>query len=265
MIDGVYNSRVVMNLSLIIYRHGVVVISIHLGQNMGQDSIKRSAGTAETQLMNQTIPFPMVRTKLRLTFENINCTNDNQSVSQRIFPGANQSISSSHHHNTLFRSLIIMSTTTCKATCVIVSQQSSAVLGVLELEQTGETVTIRGTLSNLTPGKHGISVCESGDVSDIGNHSCGAIFNPFGKTHGAETDDNRMVGDIGNLQTDDNGDTTVDISDSIIRLIGPHSIIGRSIVIFSGEDDQGRGGHENSLTTGNAGPRVAAGVIGIKL
>jgi hypothetical protein len=27
----------------------------------------------------------------------------------------------------------------------------------------------------------------------------------------------------------------------------------------------GRGGHENSLVTGNTGPRVAAGVIGLAL
>lgn len=155
-------------------------------------------------------------------------------------------------------------TTTCKATCVLLSQQSSTVIGTLDLEQSGDTTTITGTLTNLTPGKHGISVCESGDLSDIGN-SCGKIFNPFGKTHGAEKDDNRMVGDIGNIETEASGQTTVEITDSTIRLIGPHSIIGRSIVIFAGEDDQGRGGHENSLTTGNAGPRVAAGVIGIQL
>jgi len=47
-------------------------------------------------------------------------------------------------------------------------------------------------------------------------------------------------------------------------LIGPHSIIGRSLVVYAGEDDCGRGGHENSLTTGNPGPRIGAGVVGLK-
>jgi Cu-Zn family superoxide dismutase len=46
-------------------------------------------------------------------------------------------------------------------------------------------------------------------------------------------------------------------------LIGPHSIIGRSIIIKANEDDLGRGGHEYSLTTGNSGARIAGGVIGI--
>lgn len=72
-----------------------------------------------------------------------------------------------------------------------------------------------------------------------------------------------MVGDLGNITADENGTATVDITDTVIRLVGPHSIIGRSLVLFASEDDQGRGGQENSLTTGNAGPRLAAGVVGI--
>ena len=87
----------------------------------------------------------------------------------------------------------------------------------------------------------------------------------LGRTHGAPTDDPmlRMVGDLGNVQADDHGIAMVDISDKLVKLLGPHSVIGRSIVIYAGADDSGRGGQENSLTTGNAGPRIACGVIGI--
>lgn len=77
-----------------------------------------------------------------------------------------------------------------------------------------------------------------------------------------------MVGDLGNVVADEHGHAVVDIVEgggNGIQLLGPHSIIGRSIVVYMGEDDQGRGGHENSLTTGNPGPRFAAGVIGIAL
>ena len=73
----------------------------------------------------------------------------------------------------------------------------------------------------------------------------------------------RMVGDLGNVQADDHGIAMVDISDKLVKLLGPHSVIGRSVVIYAGADDSGRGGQENSLTTGNAGPRIACGVIGI--
>ena len=84
-----------------------------------------------------------------------------------------------------------------------------------------------------------------------------------GKTHGAPGDEERMVGDLGNITVDESGHCTVQLEDSRVQLIGPHSVIGRSLLIAAGEDDQGRGGHEQSMTTGNVGPKVAAGVIGL--
>lgn len=93
--------------------------------------------------------------------------------------------------------------------------------------------------------------------------SCAGIFNPFGKNHGAPDDEERMVGDLGNVEVNDSGKCEVHIEDRVVKLIGPHSIIGRSVVIKAGEDDLGRGGHELSMTTGNSGPRIAGGVVGI--
>jgi Cu-Zn family superoxide dismutase len=51
--------------------------------------------------------------------------------------------------------------------------------------------------------------------------------------------------------------------DRLLKLIGPHSVIGRSVLIKAGADDLGRGGHELSLVNGNSGLRIAGGVIGI--
>eukprot|EP00531_Pseudo-nitzschia_arenysensis_P019630 CAMPEP_0116123316 /NCGR_PEP_ID=MMETSP0329-20121206/4682_1 /TAXON_ID=697910 /ORGANISM="Pseudo-nitzschia arenysensis, Strain B593" /LENGTH=141 /DNA_ID=CAMNT_0003617221 /DNA_START=155 /DNA_END=580 /DNA_ORIENTATION=- len=133
-----------------------------------------------------------------------------------------------------------------------------------QTQEDGPTV-IEGTIRGLTPGqKHGMSICTYGDVRDSST-SCGAIFNPFGKTHGAPTDDSdlKMEGDLGNLTADATGIATIKLDDSKIKIFGPHSVIGRSVVICAGEDDQGRGGQENSTTTGNAGPRIAFGVVGL--
>jgi Cu-Zn family superoxide dismutase len=135
---------------------------------------------------------------------------------------------------------------------------------MLSLAQSSEDspTIISGEVKGLAPGKHGISINVYGDLSD-GASSCGPIFDPFGQLHGFPTDENRMVGSLGNIVAAEDGRASVDISDNMVKLLGPHSVIGRSLVIYASEDDGGRGGHENSLSTGNAGPRVAAGVIGI--
>ena len=42
---------------------------------------------------------------------------------------------------------------------------------------------------------------------------------------------------------------------------GEYSVLGRSVMIHADKDDLGKGGHELSSTTGNAGARVACGEI----
>jgi Cu-Zn family superoxide dismutase len=72
------------------------------------------------------------------------------------------------------------------------------------------------------------------------------------------------VGDLGNIEADHDGVARVNITDNIISLHGAHSIIGRSLVVHNGTDDLGKGRNEESKQTGNAGGRVACGVIGIE-
>lgn len=71
------------------------------------------------------------------------------------------------------------------------------------------------------------------------------------------------MGDLGNIEANVEGIANVDIFDSLISLSGPNCIVGRAVVVHSDEDDLGLGGHNDSLTTGHAGSRVACGVIGI--
>ncbi|EWY81924.1 Cu/Zn superoxide dismutase [Fusarium oxysporum NRRL 32931] len=53
------------------------------------------------------------------------------------------------------------------------------------------------------------------------------------------------------------------MTDHLVKLIGPESVIGRTIVIHSGTDDLGQGPNKESKVTGNAGGRPACGVLGI--
>lgn len=148
----------------------------------------------------------------------------------------------------------------------MLSSVDDEVQGVLTLEQEnfGAPTVIRGEIVGLTPGKHGLSINVFGDIS-LSNHlpKVGAHFNPFGKMHGSPEDDERHVGGLGNIEANAEGRALVSISDRLVKLIGPQSVIGRSLVVAKREDDLGKGGHESSLKNGNAGEPVAWGVIGI--
>ncbi|CAD6215548.1 GSCOCT00000357001.3-RA-CDS [Cotesia congregata] len=141
---------------------------------------------------------------------------------------------------------------------------NSNVAGNLTLVQNDSTgqVRIYGNITGLTAGLHGFHVHQKGDLSN-GCTSAGEHFNPTNKHHGGPTDANRHVGDLGNVEANKDGVAFVNIYDNIISLRGFNSIIGRSLVVHSGQDDLGKGGNETSLTTGNSGTRVGCGVIGI--
>jgi len=149
-------------------------------------------------------------------------------------------------------------------TAVCVLKGDSPVKGTVHFTQEKHDgpVTLKGEISGLAPGEHGFHVHEFGDNTN-GCTSAGPHFNPSGKTHGAPTDEERHAGDLGNVTAGADGVAHINITDKLLTLVGPHSIIGRTMVVHEAVDDLGRGGHELSKTTGNAGGRLACGVIGI--
>lgn len=112
---------------------------------------------------------------------------------------------------------------------------------------------------------HAVHIHEFGDISQ-GCQSLGGHWNPYRKHHGEgqSISGEHHAGDlINNLQTDAKKCFTYQYLDSNITLYGRHSIVGRSVVIHEGIDDLGKGGFDDSLTTGHAGARMACAVIGI--
>ncbi|CAI6368768.1 unnamed protein product [Macrosiphum euphorbiae] len=148
-----------------------------------------------------------------------------------------------------------------KAVCVLNGED---VKGTIFFSQTDDKspVEITGELTGLAKGRHGFHIHEFGDNTN-GCMSSGPHFNPFGKTHGAPNDEVRHVGDLGNIEAPGSSVTKIEFNDPIISLTGPLNIIGRTLVVHADQDDLGKGGHELSKTTGNAGARIACGVIGI--
>jgi len=150
------------------------------------------------------------------------------------------------------------------AVTVLVSDGDNTVNGTINFEQNGSDapVRVRGVIQGLSPGQHGFHVHELGDLTQ-GCKTVGAHYNPFRKTHGGPYSRERHVGDLGNVLADATGRAKVDIWDRIIRLNGPYTVIGRSLAVHANVDDLGLGGAEQSNTTGNSGPRLACGTIGL--
>jgi len=148
-----------------------------------------------------------------------------------------------------------------KAICVMTG--SEGVAGTVSISQEGSgPTTFSVKLTGLKPGLHGFHVHQFGDTSN-GCMSTGPHFNPDGKTHGAPEDEERHAGDLGNCEAGADGVAEFTKTDSQLPLSGPNSIIGRAIVVHAEADDLGKGGHELSKTTGNAGGRQACGIIGL--
>jgi Cu-Zn family superoxide dismutase len=90
----------------------------------------------------------------------------------------------------------------------------------------------------------------------------GGHYNPDGVDHGDLKQGH--VGDLENVVADDSGVANFTITAKRVDLIGDRSVIGRGLVIHEDEDDLGKGGDAESLKTGNAGERLACGVIVVR-
>jgi superoxide dismutase, Cu-Zn family len=143
------------------------------------------------------------------------------------------------------------------AICVLYPTQGNSVTGTITFTGVAEGIKVVADLQGLTKGKHGFHIHEFGDCSSTDGSSAGGHFNPAGMTHGAPMDMSRHAGDMGNLEADDSGKAHLEYIDKVITFEGATSIIGRSMIIHKSEDDL------KTQPTGNAGARVACGVIGI--
>ena len=119
------------------------------------------------------------------------------------------------------------------------------------------------TIHGLEDGEHGFHIHEYGDLSDGCTSAC-SHFNPDNTEHGGLNSKIRHAGDLGNI-TSTNGIAKGSLFASKLSLEpkSKYNILGRMIIVHEDRDDLGKGGDEESLKTGNAGKRVACGVIGI--
>ncbi len=143
-----------------------------------------------------------------------------------------------------------------KAVAILLPTKASKAEGRVTFTEINGTIHVHAEISGLAPGEHGFHIHEFGVWSEDGL-AAGGHFNPTQQKHAGTDTPKRHIGDLGNITANENGNATVDLDDPSLTFHGPTSIIGRGLVVHEKADDF------KTQPTGNAGGRVAVGVIGV--
>jgi Cu-Zn family superoxide dismutase len=120
-----------------------------------------------------------------------------------------------------------------------------------------ESVRIKLSISNATPGTHAVHLHENGDCSAADATSAGGHWNPTNSKHGKRGTGDFHKGDIGNMTVDESGNGSLEmtIEGWTIGGSGDSDILNKAVIIHAGADDF------TSQPSGAAGDRIACGVI----
>lgn len=145
-----------------------------------------------------------------------------------------------------------------KAVAVLHPTEGNQAHGVLYFEQVGKQVHITGQIEGLPANStHGFHIHQFGDTTASDGTSAGGHYNPEGHDHALPDGHARHAGDLGNVTSNDQGVADIDLTVDNITLASVHNpILGRGVIVHAQPDDGGQ-------PTGNAGARIAAGVVGI--
>ena len=134
--------------------------------------------------------------------------------------------------------------------------------GNVIFKQEGKDVRVEYSLNNLSTGEHGFHI-HADPVQGTGDEckAAGPHYNPTDETHGGLHSETRHVGDMGNVVANAEG---VARGNKVLNDVSLSSIHNRTVIVHEREDDLGRGtgvARAESLKTGNAGARLACGII----
>jgi Cu-Zn family superoxide dismutase len=145
------------------------------------------------------------------------------------------------------------------AVAKLAAASKSKVSGTIEFKEVEGGVEVTANVEGLTAGDHGWHVHEKGDCSAPDAKSAGGHFNPNNHKHGAPDGAEHHEGDFGNLTAGKDGKATKTFVMKGITLgDGADSVAGKGFIVHAKKDDF------TTQPTGNAGDRVACGVITVE-
>jgi len=121
-------------------------------------------------------------------------------------------------------------------------------------------VKLNANFTKLPPGKHGFHIHKAGDLRGEGCRGLCEHYDTGHNEHGGAPGykGKRHTGDLGNIELK-NG---ICKKQYYISGITVKDLWGRSIIVHSDEDDLGKGGFEDSKTTGHSGARIGCAIFG---
>lgn len=116
--------------------------------------------------------------------------------------------------------------------------------------------------SSLPKGKHGFHIHKAGDLRGEGcQGACDHFHVGPAQNHGGSPSkySERHTGDLGNVEISRGHHFK---KSYYIKGISVKDLWGRSIIVHEDEDDLGKGGHDDSITTGHSGKRIGCAIFG---
>lgn len=145
----------------------------------------------------------------------------------------------------------------------VLEKNKSNISGVVYFKEKNNGLHIKYDIKGLRDGHHGFHIHESGNILDGCDSAC-AHFNPYGKNHGGLHSKERHAGDLGNIISKNRiSKGSLFAKDLSLVSSNINSVLGRMILIHKDADDLGKGENSESRKTGNAGKRLACGIIAI--
>ena len=137
------------------------------------------------------------------------------------------------------------------------SEGNEDITGTVTFTEAEGGVEVMAEFQNVPEGMHGFHIHEFGDLSAPDLTSAGGHYNPTDQPHACPPTEARHVGDMGNIEADADGNAKLTQTFDNLSLEGEHAIVGHAVILHGGEDDC------ESQPTGDAGARLAGGVIGL--